>query len=498
MTVRVVSGRLWVDWDFNGVFTDESQYLISANGDMALSAFGAGLAGGGGMVSQANFTLRNVNGRFSPLRSDGALYSYIQAGKGYHVPVYFEVSIDGGSSYDRVFTGVLKLPSEDTLTTKELGTVTLDARSREEIYLQRRLSLTNAQFAAIHTGRMTEKDIISTYLQLAGVSGSDMTLDPGIFVIDWAWLDDESPIEECWALAAAGGGRLYADPDGEFRFESMAHWQTASRSRTSQLTLARANGGYGSLALRYDDSNLFNVVTVEAAPRSVGAVDVIWEPETMPVVEPQSTITLTARFDAPAYTISGIQFSAANGGGRDMTASVTITPTYYAQRADLQIANASNVRVHLNPLRILGTPVVGAPEVEESRNSTDHGQNAAFFASRGTRTKAIRGNPYVQSRAHAGTMAQMLLDQCEYPRLVATVRNAPGDPALRLSDRVTVTDAPTITGSLALIVTRIDWSYDVKFRQTIEGVDVTQLNRYDGEYFIVGTHAANGTARLFY
>lgn len=495
MAGRTVAFRFWVDWDFNGTFTDESAYLVSASGDMRLAPPGAGLAGSQGIVSAASFTLRNASGRFSPLRTDGALYTYIRDGKGYHAPCYFEVSIDGGSNYYRVFTGVLKLPQESTLTTKEAPTVRFDARSMEEKYLQRRVSLTQAQLAAIYDGGNTESDIISTFLQAAGVAVGDMTLDGGLFVVPWAWMDDESAIEECWAIAAACGGRFYADPAGEFIFENMAHWQTASRSTSVQLALTRDT--VESFSLRLDDGDLYNVVTVEASPRSLAAVDVIWEPQTAPVLAAGETKTVTAKYDAPAYGIWELQFAAYDQGGNDRTSDVTITPTYYAQRADLEMTNSSALQVIVRPLRIVGQGVVGGPEVEERRTSADDGSNGAFWSGRGDRTLSVRGNLYVQRASHAATLAQFILDRCEYPRLTA-VAALPGEPSLRLGDRVQITDASTMSSAFVGYVTSIRWNYGKSFRQEIEALQASAIYPYDGLYFVVGSDGASGGKRVFY
>lgn len=493
---RQIRYRLMVDWDFNGTYTDESAYLQNAEGDMRLSPVNSSMVSGSGIVSSATFTLRNASGRFSPLRTDGALYTYIRDGKSYHAPCYFEVSINGGTNYSRVFTGVLKLPQETTLTTLETPTVRFDARSVEEQYLQQRVSLTQAQMAAIYDDGATEADIISTYLQLAGVAVGDMTFDAGLLVIPWAWMDDESAIEECWALAAACGGRFFADPDGEFVYHNMAHWQTATRSTAVQYSFTRDT--LANFALRLDDSDLYNAVTVEASPRTIGAQDVIWEPDAPPVIAPGETKKLTARYDAPAYSIWGIQHSAYDQGGNDRTSSVTITATYYAQRADLVIVNASTLQVLVKPLRILGVPVIGGPENEERRTSADDGGNGAWWTDRGERSLAVRGNPYIQTAAHAGTLAQFLLDRCEYPRLTAAI-NAPGQPGLRLGDRIQVTDAITATAAFTGYVTGVRWSYGFgAFQQSIEAISTTGMYAYDGQYFIIGTHAANGTAKLFY
>ena len=497
MSTRVIGARLWVDWDFDGNYTDESAYLVSASGDMSLVPPGAGLMSSSGIISQMKLTLRNASGRFSPLRTDGALYTYIRDGKSYHAPCYLEVTIDGGSNYHRVFTGVLKLPKEGTATTKDGPTVIVDARSMEERYLQQRASVYQSTFAGQHDLGYTESHYINTWLQTVGVPVGSISRDAGIFVVPWAWLDDESAIEECWRLAAACGGRFYADPDGVFRYENMARWQTSARSTTTQLAISRDS--MNRFELKLLDTDLYNVVTVEASPRAPGGADVIWEPDDLPLVGPGATTTITARFDTAAYSISGLQFEAADDGGNNQTVNVAITPTYYAQRADLVVVNSSNVRVRLYPLRVIGQPLVGGPEIEERRTSAADGSNQSFFSTRGDRTLAVRGNAYVQTRAHAATLAQYLLDRCEFPRLMAYAGGCPGTPALRLGDRVTVTDALAASAVFTGYVTSIDWTMDDGgFRQNLELVQVTQMFPNDGEYFILGTHTFSSNRYIFY
>lgn len=494
MSTRVVSSRLWIDWNFDGNYDDESQYLISASGDMSLTPPGANLMSAGGIISQMQLTMRNSAGRYSPLRTDGALYTHIRDGKSYHAPCYLEVSVNGGSTYARVFTGVLKLPQERSPSPQQVPIVTFDARSMEERYLQERASVLQSTFAAQHAAGYTESDYISAWLQAVGVSVGSISRDPGLFVIPFAWLDDESAIEECWRLAAACGGRFYADPDGVFRYENMARWQSAARSTSTQLAITRDS--MDSFELQLVDSDLYNIVVVEASPRAPTGADVIWQPEDLPIIAPGATTTITARFDAPAAAIAGLQFQAADDGGNSRTASVTVTPTYYAQRADLVVVNSSNVRVRLYPLRIIGQALVGGPEVEERRTAS---ANQAFFSTRGERTLSVRNNAYVQTRAHAGSMARYLLDRCEYPRLIARCGGCTGTPALRLGDRVTVTDAPTASSTFTGYVTAISWTRDSGgFRQDIELIQATQLFAYDGNYLVLGTHTFSSNRYLFY
>ena len=62
-------------------------------------------------------------------------------------------------------------------------------------------STTLANFQAWHDGGYTEGQIINAMLTAAGIT-TGTSVDAGLIRMDWAWLDDESVLEELWALAA--------------------------------------------------------------------------------------------------------------------------------------------------------------------------------------------------------------------------------------------------------------------------------------------------------
>ena len=73
----------------------------------------SGITSPRGTVDQCTLTLNNMDGRYSPLNTSSPIYDDIKLGGAYHAPMYLRVSIDGGSNYDRVFTGVIKIPREE-------------------------------------------------------------------------------------------------------------------------------------------------------------------------------------------------------------------------------------------------------------------------------------------------------------------------------------------------------------------------------------------------
>jgi len=495
---RAIAFRLYIAWD--GVnYIAETARLIQATGENRLTAPEA-IAGGRGIVDRCTLELSNEDGRYSPLNTSGALYANIQAGGAYHRPMYLEAAIDG-STYSRVFTGVIKLPQEATPTPTAAAVTRIECRSIDEKLLGRRMSSSAADLRANNAAGVREGAIIAQWLTAAGTGGS---IDAGVFSVPWAWLDDESVLEEIWQLASACGGRFYADPDGTLCYEDMTHW-LKSPHNTSQETLTRAD--FAGLEPVYGDADLYSSVTVEASARDVGASDVLWEPDEQVVVPPNSSKSITARLTQAAYSIDAPFWKAATAGGNDITASVTVTVTANnVQRVELTVANAHTTEAaYMHPFSISGRALTGGPTQEETRTSAANGSNGAWWTARGTvRSKAIRGNAYVQTRAHAGALAQALLHRSEAPRLTYKLRGCPGKPTRRCGDRITINDAQIMSSAREAFITAISWRLNQNgFTQDIEATDAAGLFPYAAsEYFVLGTNkigaSGTGTARIFY
>ena len=496
---RTIAYRLYIAWDGTN-YVAESSRLLQASGENRLTSPDA-IGSGRGIVDRCQLELDNRDGRYSPLNSSGALYSSIQAGGAYNRPMYLEVSIDGGSNYYKVFTGVIKIPQETTPTPTKPATVTIDCRSVDEILLGRRMSLSVADLQMQNDGGYTEGDVINYWVQLAGKSA---TCDDGVFVLPYAWMDDESVLEEIWQIAAATGGRFYADPEGTFRYEDMTHWLKSPHT-TSQETFTRAD--FAELQPIYSDGELYNSVTVEASSRIKGTVDVLWEPDESVVVPPSSTKAITARFRQPAWTASAPTWKAATQGGVDKTSSVTVSVTAsYVQRMELSIVNAATEAVYMHPFNISGVALTGGPTQEETRTSAANGSNNSWWTSRGTtRSKAIRGNAYIQTRAQAGTLAHFLLRRSEAPRLTYKLRGCPGKSSRRCGDLVTINDTAIMSSARNAFISAINWRLTQNgFTQDIEALDSSSMYPYQATgYFILGTNklgASGGslTAPIFF
>ena len=471
---RQVAFKVEFDWDFDGTFTDESVYLISAEGTTSYAPLYKTLLDGKGVVDGCTITLRNNTNRFSSLSPGAALYTYLRDGNGYRIPVRLSVSINNGSNWYRIFTGVTKAPVERTATTNSIRTVTISCRSNEELLLQARSSTTQASMVAMHNNSYSEAQIIAAWLQQLGYGSGDYALDPGMYTIPWAWLDDESPLEDIWMLAAAAGGRFYADTNGIFRYEAAPHY-LASDHTTAVDALTRDH--YGNIEFEWQDSDLYDRVVVETAPRQESALAIVWEPDATIVVPAGGSTTVTARFRQAVTAVTNVAWRAKSSASQDITSSVSLAaPSYYAQRVDLTWSNAHATRAaYLYGVAISGVPLIGGP-TQEVTAKYGVGLTPRFWTSRGDRVKSLRNNLYIQSRAQARSLASFLFDQCEYPRLRVTLHNVPGKPSYRLGDRLSIYDSKLmdLNSSIDIMIDRIGWRCNSNgFTQEISGIDVT-------------------------
>lgn len=494
---RQIAARLTIAWDGTN-FIDETAYLVTAQGESKLTPPGAAIVATKGIVDRMTLSLYNpldaVTGRrYSPLNEDGPLYTYLVDGGSFHRPVRFDVSINDGA-FERVFTGIIKIPTEGAPTLKNAATVNVECRSVDEELLQLKISTDIATFKAQVDVGANEAQLIIDILEdpTVGMSPSDYTLDSGLFSIPFCWLDDESVLDELWQLAAATGGRFYADRNGKLVYENMQHWLFHAPGETFDRST------YADLKMCYNDADLYSVTTVEAAPRRLGATIVLWEPDELIQVPAGGVRTVTAKLKQPAYQVDAITFQARTSAGWNISADVTLTHVDYAQRIELSFTNANTTyAAAIDAMQITGIPVLGAPTIEEKAESSN-----AFWAARVGRNRSVRGNVYVQARAQANALAEFLRDVQELPRLEYTMSGTLGVPTRELGDLVTIADDLVMSTARAAYLTAISWSFGKEgYRQTLTAVDAANVFKYSlAEYFIINTDTLESSVgkRVFY
>lgn len=512
--VRTIVAAAYVDWDRNGIYTNESAYLISARGNASLTAPEQMLAGGRGQVASCQIVLDNKTRRFSPANSSGALYSYIAGGAAYMLPVLVDVTIDG-TTYT-LFTGYIRELTESAPTPTQTGRVTLECRAKDEKLLQDRLSTPLADFLADSAAAHTEDFHIVNLLEAAGmVDGTDFvspayalanpgtlpTIDGGIFPIRYVWLDGESVLDKIWQLTAACCGWFYCDHLGKFHYHNLTAVlpDALERQYGDISTLALDEEHVAGLQLKWPTAELYNEVAVEVSPRAPGEAGEIWAPDDPIVVQPDQTKVVWCRLDAAQVILPTLTFQGYTAGGIALNTNIVVERTNYAQRVRLHIWNNNVQAAYMNTLRLDGQTLS-----DQGKMSVEAISSEAFWTNRPTRRRSIRNNIYIQSEAQAETIAAYALKRQELPVLMATI---PGvdNPDLRLAYPVSIeySNVVPFANKITGIVSGLSWRLDnTGFRQDVTVLETASLFADYDPIFVLGTNklGASGTdtAYLFY
>lgn len=499
MTSRLVEARVQTDTNFDETDVVETGRLLSARGSLRLAPPNQSITGTSGIIAQATFELDNSDDRFSPLITTGAIYSEISGGQLYRLPVKIDIQINSGG-WVRVFGGVAKIPKNRTLAPGQPKTIQFDCRGNEERILNLRVSTEQADFVANHNAGLNESEYIYDLLiNVVGVGTDEIDLDTGTTVIPWFWVDEDSPIEACWRLAAAAGGHFYCQKNGLFTYRNNQSWLTATRSTTVQKTFTRSD--FADFTPYYDDNDLASKVQATASLYEIVESGALWSAREPLTIAAGETVTVWATFNNPAYTVDAVSYIARSAGGTDLSASITLTETHYAQRMKLEFENThATLAAIISSLEITGQGVELSERIVIDKESTD-----SFWTGGNPNRSPLMlpqriSNPYVQSRAQAEGLANFVLGRQELPQVFAVISGTQGDPTLEIGDLIEVTDAETMSSTRQFIIIGIDWSFAASsgFRQDLLVVDKAGLYPFVDDYFILNSSLLGGSDKLFY
>lgn len=444
--VRRIQAKIEFDWSKSAVWVDESQYLLSASGKQSMLLPHQLL---GGNVEQPawgmQLALRNVTSRFNPLHSSGALYDNIKRGKFYAIPVRFSVGLWNGSSYDytRIFTGYVK--TLRVIESTKTATIVCDDNTLP--FIQHRAS------DNVETNQKTDT-YLSVLKMIAGVGTTDF--DSGLNTVGYCWIDSERVWNEMNEIAHSEFGRVGFDRNGTCFFRNAESWEIDSVHTTSQHTFSTSR--IADVALPFDWKSTFNEVEVPYAPRrEIGTIQVYKLPRSF-ILLPGETRTITARYKKAVVTtstpVANTDYVIIDEGGNDLSGSVTISATYYGQRASIEITNDHATKaVNVVRFNIFGNALDGAQTSGEPRTVTD-----ADIGTSITKTYRLSPNAYIQSKAQSDFLAEAIIANTKVARQMFRVKGANAIPTLEPGHRVTI---PTLdAGNFAAFLTNIDWSFD--------------------------------------
>lgn len=508
MPARELNYTLFVDWAGDGSFSfNESNYVLSASGNEEMANPEESVSSGSGYVSEMTVTLANTNRRFSPSASpaaaSGGILEYIQNGNFYGKRVRFNIAIDGDS--ERIFTGRIKQIVENTRTSKSFGTVSIKCVSDDGFIINRRMNTPVSDTKVYYDVGKDEGELISRILALAGLSdGTDFvsqahassakTIDRGLFIIPWFWMESDSPVEDCWNLASACGGRFfYNTSDGKYYYQNAQYFGFVPSS-VSQVTMTESNTD--RIAPIYQDKELYKSVIVTARPRGIGDKKVLWEPDEVVRILPGETITFNAKLSVPVYEFDELKVVATNTGGFAVTNDISVSaPTYYTQNVSFNLTNTGPYHAFLRTFQLIGRGIEGG----QATTVDTPALNTSFWSGKQGKERKVGDNPYIQTIAQAEALSNLLAHRQGYFSEQFEVDGYRGDSLLKVGWRVTL-----VNDSLAInkeaILTSVSWRIDGSgFSQDCKAIAASNLYHFTpGEYFTIGTHSGSSSKRMFY
>lgn len=493
---------LEVNWQ-GGTWTDESANLISASGQIGIAPIEDGLSGGGGSVaSVATFVLNNSElandnpGRYSPLNASSSLYTVLQSGKGFAIPIRFSAGYMNGAVAERVkmFTGYIFQCGDEYPATRMTWQC---ADESQKIRYQRVRTILYDDIDA--------DEALGYLCDGVNLTAGNRDFDNALFKIPYWWADAEDTWDEMVKLATQDGGRLYFDHSGKLRFENLHHWLETDH-RTSAWTFNVSN--WRTLKPIAAPEDVWDGALVEFAPLQESYLQPVFEYQGLPFVVPANTTkTLQCQLQRPATGIvtpvggelalntdgehdtdDNRDYVFVNSGGEEMNGSISIVLTSYAQHVDAAITNASTTyAASLTRFQLRGYPITGAQTGEVQHNSR---LSAVSFP----RIWEIRGNELIQTETQADALAQFLRDRKETPRLTYLLDNPYCAPQLELGDLVTVVGAYSNNSSAWTrtgYIVAINWNYSKEGGFSAQYTILDDANIFArfsvAEAFVIGT-----------
>jgi hypothetical protein len=428
---RTVTREVEVCWD--GVnWTDETARALSLSIDHALLGPEGLPELSRGIPSTCDVALDNRDGRYSVMLAGSQANTHYPDGI-YRLPI--RVNLGYGGETLRQFTGeVVEAPGSEvrgarrvTFKCADLSYPLQQMKPVTGIYRDQRVDefmdtlLTgahgdDAQFAALAT----------------------WALDYGLAVVPYLWADDENLWEQLGKLAGSEAGLVHLSKEGELRFWRATCFLERSDSTTSQVTLTRSAAG--ELGESTSWRNCYTKVIVEGNPWLLGPVSAVYQAQGEIVIPPGETVTHHARLRYLTQTIiapqAGTDYAAVSAGGLDLSASLTVALTAYAQQAHLEITNAHTGQA----VYVLGLTLRGYPLVGEGDDKQEYETGLVPRKVLGKKEFTVSGNHFVQTQAQMALLGSRLRDLLQRPRRTYTWRG-PLCPWLELGDRVTLVDA---------------------------------------------------------
>lgn len=307
-------------------------------------------------ASWFSIQLLNFDGRFNQGYPSGAYYGKLKTGL--HIKL---TGSYGGSSYVKFVGKLDEIVPELEISGHHLASMT--ALGAMAIVVNAEDAISVEMQPAIKTGGSIIK-----ILEALGFTASDYEVADGETQLEW-WFLDGRAIDSIRDLENAEFGLFGDTEEGKLFFRDRNFLYTNSRSVSSQATFsdsASATLRYQSLSPVSTQEDIANVAVASVTAKSLGAESVLWELGERPAIQPSQTLRFIAEYADGVYPwttpASGVDYSVntlEDGSGTDITSSMTVSVTKYANRMLISITNGA-VSMGYISLQARGIPVLAS------------------------------------------------------------------------------------------------------------------------------------------
>jgi len=215
-------------------------------------------------------------------------------------------------------------------------------------------------------------------------------------------------------------GALWADPSGYLKLYGRNNLHYSGQAVATEWALDEDSVVDMEVGQAWE--SLYNRVTVNAYPYSLGSLGEVWRLLEVLEIAPGASYTTWAYFEdgdgnpapasdvaSPVATTDYTANSQAGGGGADMTSNLTVTATVYAEKAKLVLSNThATTPLFVTLLKVRGKPI----SVEKVAVVAEDATSQAAYGVR----DVVVDTPWIQSVSKATDYANALLSFWKDPQ----------------------------------------------------------------------------------
>jgi hypothetical protein len=354
---------LLIDWDDDGVFDGNNEAFRLKNVSIQRGRNNLITANANGFDAirpgRMEITLNNYDRHYDPYNEASPLYPNVDTGK------FIKLFVRVGNTVYNLFSGTI----QDITPNRDLIHITAEDGIRWLIDQEVSGTIYQNTTADVAIGAVLD----------AAIWPWDRSLQAGADVLDYWWMRGRNGYDEIRSIVDSEFGRFFVNASGALVFNS----RTANRSPVLSIDQSQI---LRDISIPQPWEIRRNIIEVQSNPIAAQNETDIWQSATELAIDAGATISQIVQFNDPAIdvvqpaaTTDYTAFSQTGGLGSNLTASISVSATVYAESAILSIHNTGASLAYINLLKIRGKPLIASP-VKARTTGTGYDRRPRLFS----------------------------------------------------------------------------------------------------------------------